>query len=997
MIKHLIQKPVGVLTATLGVLILGFICYFSLPTSLLPPIENPKIVIFSECQNYSSLEMESKIAKPIRDQLGSLTKLNEISSVSRTGQTEVSIEFKYGTDLSLKFLEVNERLDMLLSRFPKTIKRPIVIKNNPSNIPIFQLNVVPNKNLPASKFTEISNFVEKVLIRRIEQIPEIAMVDVTGLSRRSINIQPKYNLLRSLGVEYDILFDAIGSKLITFGDVNVKNGNFEYLLKSSKEEISKLNIENTVVSIGSRIFKLSDLADVSEFEESNHGRFISNGIRSFNLSVLKQPDGKISDLEEKLEVLLSTLKVEYPDIEIFKSQDQLKLLKYSISNLWQDLILGGVFAVVVMLIFVRKVKSAILIALSIPSSLIISQLLFYVFNLSINIISLGGLILGLGMVIDNSIVVIDSINEFTNRNLIARNAAADGVASIIRPLITSILTNCAVFLPLILIGGIAGAIFYDQALSVIIGVCSSLFVSVFLLPVLFTVIYKSKTDFVLPSYINFTKFYDKTLSFSFRRPFVIIGIVLSIIICGFIAFKHLPKQKFPKITKKGIEITIDWNEMISVDESTKRLNLVCANARNLVNQIDFWVGEQQYVLSRNVVKSTECKIYVKSENLNKLQDACRLIGINATSNFPRAVVRSEYQKNTFDYIFPDDKYQVLLKIQNKHDLQLPEVKVSSSVIRYLQESYDYNFDKVRTERTAYLHLDFERMAHYGVSKVLIERELVDAFGERNIESDTQGAKVVNVAELDKLSLREIIDGKYLTIDNSPVNLGQFIKLTFSDEYAEITSGIKGPYFQIGINSEQNSFSVSKLSSRITKEFPDLNIEYAGSLLKNDQLIIEMIKVLAISIILLYFILASQFESFVQPLFVLLELPIAFSGSLITLYLAGDTINLMSMIGIIVMSGLIINDSILKIDAINQYRKNGFDVKQAIYRGGHQRLKPIIMISLVSIGTLLPTIIMSDIGSELQRPLALTLIGGMFFGMFVSLFFLPLVYSYVYKK
>jgi multidrug efflux pump subunit AcrB len=299
-----------------------------------------------------------------------------------------------------------------------------------------------------------------------------------------------------------------------------------------------------------------------------------------------------------------------------------------------------------------------------------------------------------------------------------------------------------------------------------------------------------------------------------------------------------------------------------------------------------------------------------------------------------------------------------------------------------------------------LTIDAAKAAEYGLNSEIIAISIKKELQQQklgNFQATESTIPIVLTAK-NFTSIRNMLDQTFIKgKEKQEIPLSAIIKISYQQDYKYITAGFYGEYYPLNINSE-NAKNDLKIVQPILKTFEkDIDINISGSFLNNQALLDDMFTILLVSILLLYFILAAQFESLIQPLFILIELPIAISGALIFLYFGGGSINLMSMIGIVVMSGLVINDSILKIDAINQLRKQGIPLMQAIFEGGHKRLRPILMISFTSIGVLCPTLFMQDLGSELQKPLVLTLIGGMIIGLLVSLFFVPIIYWWLYKN
>ena len=1008
MIRFLVGKPIGVLISFVAALLLGITAYLLLPTSLLPNIGVPKMMVKVNAANYAANEVEQRLITPIRNSLQQMHGLNEIESTSSEGKGIIRLSLEHGTNTDMGFVEINEKVDMAMNQLPKEIDRPLVSQVDIGDIPIFNLNIISqSKNLSDERLAEISNFAREIIRRRIEQLPEVAMVDITGYTQPEIRVIPKVGYLSALGIDNKLFLQAFQENKVNMGSILVKDGQYQYFLKFSNELQSLSSIENTPLNIAGRLFKLADLAEIRYANTTSRGSFFSNGQRAVNLKIIKQSGAKIDDLKKSMDVLLQHLKYDYPNINFEISQDQTILLNSSINNLWQDLILGGTLAFLMMLVFIRKVRSAILIGITIPLTLGISQLGFHLAGLSLNIVSLGGLILGLGMIIDNSIVVIDNISCYYKNGMDLTEACVYGTNEVVRPLITSVLTNCAVFVPLIFMSGLAGAIFYDQALSIIIGILTSLLVSIILLPPLYKLIYswrnEQKKEFEISACINVTHWYEYVFKKVFAYPVIACCFVGVLFISAVLLFNLLNKERVPPITRYASDIFIDWNENISVAENEDRIQTLISGIGKGVAETDAWIGEQQFMLPQDNEQSlSQAKLYIRVKQASDLGAFTQKISNLCREKYPTALLKIKASKNAFEELFASEQAVLRLNVSDKNGRAMPTIKQAEIFVDSLKNIIpDTDINPVAAYQKITLKINTERALRYQLEVADITERITEILKPTIIDNfqNAQALVPIVLANDSFASINDMLLQSFIrTPANTEIPLSFLVRARKEMDYKYITAGIQGAYYPIDIHTERPEQHLAKIKNLANQPFSKMfSVTYTGSYFQNKRLLKEMANILAVSVLLLYFILAAQFESLIQPLFILVEIPVALSGAFIFIYIANNSINLMSMIGIIIMGGLIINDSILKMDAINQLRKQGVPLLEAIVEGGHKRLKPIIMISLTSIGALLPTLFMSDLGSELQRPLALALIGGMLVGMFVSLFFVPLLYWFIYKR
>ena len=464
MIKFLIQRPIAVLMAFTACFIIGLVTYSTLPISLLPNIAIPEITIQVSAANTSARELENTIVKPLRSQLIQVSTLKDIHSESRDGAGIIRLSFDFGTNTDLAFIEVNEKIDAAMNYLPKETERPKVIKASATDIPVFYLNLTLKNDSAYSitgqqSFLDLCEFAESVIKRRIEQLEEVAMVDVTGLVERQVQIVPDEDMLSMLGISIEDIESTLAANNVEPGSMTVRDGYYEYNIKFSTLLRTAEDVENIYLRKGDRIVQLKDFCRVNIVPVKEKGVSVSNGKRAVTLAVIKQADENMDKMKKSLVETMEYFQRVYPDIDFSISRNQTELLDYTISNLQQNLSLGFLFICLVAVLFLGDVKSPLV-------SIVISFVFFYLCNMSLNIISLAGLILALGMMIDSSIIVTENISQYRERGYSLRRACITGTSEVVTPMLSSSLTTIAVFAPLIFMSGIAGAIFYDQAFSV---------------------------------------------------------------------------------------------------------------------------------------------------------------------------------------------------------------------------------------------------------------------------------------------------------------------------------------------------------------------------------------------------------------------------------------------------------------------------------------------------------------------------------------------------
>lgn len=1026
MINFLIHRPVAVLMAFTAFFILGIITYLNIPVSLLPDIAIPEISIRISGKNTSARELENTVVAPIRRQLLQVGKLRDMQSETRDGSAIVHLSFEYGTNTDLAFIEVNEKIDAAMDQLPREIDRPQVVKASATDIPVFNLNLTLKneaayqKNDDEEEFMDLSEAAESVIKRRIEQLPQVAMVDMTGLVHKQIVVIPDQNLLETTGITQSEIGSILQNNNIEPGKMTVKDGYYEYSIAFSTVLRSIEDIQNIYIRKNERIFQLKDLAVVKLVPETETGFAFYNGKRAISMGIIKQADENMKNMQSALDGVINDLKKSFPEVEFNISQSQTQLLDYTISNLQQNLILAFLFVCLVSFFFLNDVKSPFIIGLSMFVSLIISLLFFYLCHVSLNVVSLTGLILALGNMIDSSIVVTDNISQYRKRGLSIDNACVKGTNEVIAPMLSSSLTSISVFFPLIFLSGIAGAIFSDQAFSVLVGLMVSYLTGIMLLPVLYKIFYSLKT----PGFLSklsllkekihsesssresiLQKGYHWGIGWIFRHKTLTTVIMIVVLPLCVGSFSWIRKEKMPDISQNELLVYIEWNENIHIGENRNRSEAFIESIRPKIVENNVLVGEQQYVLNRERQRSiSETEIYLKVPQPKDLKGIKQTIETYFQKNYPGASVSFAPTGTLFEKIFVTGEADLTAEYYTKN----PNVAVTPEAIKGiaagLRQQTGFTSSIPSFQKQLDLRIDREKLLLYHVSYDEVYQALQAGFRANEIttlRSFQQYLPIMLGSEASKV--KEVIDNTFVYTSNEEqgrkiqVPLSAFVSLSPSEDLKSIVAGRNGEYIPFHFYETGNPEKIVETVKAGNKEEEDWEVDFSGSFFSNKKMLGELLVILFVSILLMYFILAAQFESFIQPLIVLLEIPIDITAALLLLMALGHSLNLMSAIGIVVTCGIIINDSILKVDVMNQLRKSGMPLMEAIHEAGRRRLNAILMTSLTSVVCMVPLLFGHDLGSELEKPLALATIGGMAIGTPVSLFVVPLVYWWIYRK
>ena len=1019
MVKFLLQRPIAVLMAFTACFIVGLVTYFTLPVSLLPDIAIPQITVQVSGENSSARELENTVVAPVRRQLLQVSGLREIKSETRDGAGIIRLEFDFGVNTDLAFIEVNEKIDAAMNSLPKEAERPKAIKASATDIPVLYLNMTLKDNrayeeIDEEQFLTLCELAENVVKRRIEQLPEVAMADITGIPGRMLQIVPNQEKLSITGITIADIENALAANNVEPGSMLVRDGYYEYNIRIATLLRTLEDVENIHIRKGDRLMQLKDLCKVAIVPQKEQGLSVAGGKRAVTLAIIKQSDENMDEMKAKLKETTDYFAKLYPDIDFQVCRNQTELLDYTISNLQDNFTIGFLLIFLVAIYFLGDVRSPIVIGLSMTVSVVVTFFLFYFFEVSFNVISLSGLILAVGMMIDNSIIVTENISQYREKGYSLKRACAAGTTEVITPMLSSSLTTIAVFVPLIFMSGIAGAIFMDQAFSIAAGLLISYITGIMLLPVLYLLFYRMGirgNGFLSKRFDNNLKndwlerAYNGGIDWVFSHKKLSIGMTLATLpVCVFFFF-YLEKERMPEIEQNELVMRIEWNENIHVDENHQRVNALMKQTDGQVLEHTAYVGMQDYILNGGSELSvTEAELYFKTEKPDGIPPLQELLTKEVKAKYPLAVLTFSPPETIFEKLFVTGEADIVAQLHPKNRTQAPDATVLQQLEKDIMQRTGLTTEGIAFRNQMNLVVDKERLLLYNVAYNELTRVLRTAFKENKVSTlrSYQQYLPIGIAGEER-TINDIL-GTTL-VETQPDSKGQInhiplsslVKVVASEDLKSITAGKNGEYIPVSFFEVEDAPQLMEDVKQTIREKDGWEVDFSGSFFSNEKMIGELTVILFVSILLMYFILCSQFESFLQPLIVLVEIPIDIAFALTSLWLFGHTLNLMSAIGIIVTCGIVVNDSILKIDSINELRKKGTPLFEAIHTAGIRRLRPIIMTSLTTIMAMVPLLFSSDMGSELQKPLAIAMVGSMLLGTLVSLFIIPLIYWFIYRK
>lgn len=991
MLQFLIHRPIAVILSFLAGAILGTLFLFRTPISLLPAIPIPEISVQINSPNIPASDLEKIAVQKIRQSLLQVNHLRDIESRTSFGTAYIDLKLEYGSDINLATIEVNEKIDQIVGQLPNDLERPIVTKANPSDIPIFYLNVFQNEE--GDRFDmALSEWAQDILVRRLEQLSAVAFVDISGYHKSRISIIPYEASLKRHNLGLPDLEAALKQQNIKPNQFAFKDGQYQYQVEIRSNLKSVEEIENIRIRVGNQLIKIKEVADVFLSPEEREGKHLFNGHEALSLSIHKKNDAQLFALEKSVEELLNTLRDEEPNLSFVLTNNQSQLLRISIENLQFSLVFGALFAMLVMFMFYKDWKLAALIIITVPVSFLLVFLGFYLSGISINILSLAGLILGVGLMLDNAIIVIDSIHQNLAIHQASDSAIIFGANEVIRPLISSTLTTCSVFVPLIYLNGIAGALFFDQALSISIALASSLLVSYFLLPILCRLIIKEKTyaeggDLYL--------IFQKSIDFLLRHRLLSVLLLFILLLSVYFPISQLSIAALPPIKNTSFELKLDWNEPIQLEEHNFRIQKLIQSLDSIHHISDAFLGKQQFLWNLKHLTTSQASIrffYDDSELTNQLQQ-------KITTHFyeyPYCDFSFHATENIFDRLFRPNRPDLVAHLTTSRAGETLGVGDINYLRTYLDKNkiegiYPSTIEEINI---TILH---DRAMHYDLDPTKIIYHLKALLNDNIISNLYSSNEVIPIQLISKnQSFFKKLESAMLQNKNGQwLNLVNFIKIDRSQKRKEIVADKTGEILPLYFKK----FDLNTINSiqELTEQGNQYLASFKGQYFENQVLRSEFIWISVVSVVLLYLILAAQFESLLQPLIVLISVPIGIVGALFSLWVFGQSVNIMAIIGIIVMVGIDVNDSILKIDMINRSYRKRPNIIAAIHEGGKRRVKPIIMTSVTTIFAMIPVLFSQGLGGELQKPLAIALIGGLTVGTLSSLYVIPLIYTLFHKR
>ncbi len=1024
--KFSINRPVTTIMVFAGIILFGFISLTRLPQELFPPITYPQLTVVTTYENAAPEEIETLITKPVEEAIGTVSGLRRLKSVSREGLSLVIAEFGWAQNMDFAALRMREKIDLIKERLPRESQEPLVMKYNPFELPIMTLSVTGDR--PAQDIREISR---RIIKDELEKIEGVASATISGGLEREIVVEVDRGRLQAQKVPLLSVARSVADANLNYPAGTIKESFYEYLIRTLGEfehvdEIQEIAVKvekediltsteepEEGISKSKRLVLLKDVGSVFDTVKERTSYSRHNGEENISISVQKQAQANTLQVVNRVKAALTDIRAEIPnDIEIKVVYDQSKFIKDSINGVRDAAIMGGVLAFLVLLLFLRNVRSAAIVTISIPISVVAVFTLMYMGGLSINMMSLGGLALGVGMLVDSAIVVLENISRHKEKGTPVGDAVVVGASEVSNAITASTLTTIVVFFPMIFVVGIAGQLFKQLAFTVIFALIASLFVALTLIPLLSSM--KSKKGNVQAPQKEFAlaRLYETMLLKFLKHKKQGLLTVLLIFLGSLLLFIPLDKELMPKTDQGQFVIKLDLpsgTRLKITDTLAKKIEKYLSELP-YVREVTSIVGSTRGREAKDVLQrlsSNQAEIRVNLKRKRKIKTA------RAVQDVKSAISRLDTGGANIEYILQESVFRAAIEesapviVEIKGENMPILIKIAKNLMRKIEKIrgiYGVKTDMPKPSPETKIFVDKDRASIYNLSvadiaqtaQIAMKGYVASQLKEKGQEIDIR----VRMREIDRMNFKKLSRLRIHAPNDETVPLFTVARFARGKGPSEIKRLDQERTIIISANIYRRAFKdITRDINRAIKKLDipeDFTIKLAGESEEMSQSFKSLRFALIFSILLVYMIMAAQFESFWQPFIIMVTVPLAIIGVLTALFITGTSVNVVALLGIIMLGGIVVNNGIVLIDYLNLLRANGKSVEEATIEASKARLRPILMTALTTILGLFPMAIAIGEGSELRSPLAISVIGGLLVATFLTLWVIPALYLLSYE-
>lgn len=1047
------ERRVTIVMLMVAIALFGMVSLSRLKLNLLPDISYPTVTVRTELTGAAPVEVENLLTKPIEEAVGVIRNVRLVRSVSRSGQSDVTLEFLWGTDMDVAGVDVREKLDILT--LPLEASRPLLLRFDPSSEPIMRLGLLyaesadTNKETAEARLKALRRLAEDRIKTDLEAQEGTAAVKVSGGLEDEIEIRVDQQKLSQLGISIDQIAARIRAENVNLSGGRLEEGNQRFLVRTLNEFQTVDEIRDAIVAyVAERPVYLRDVATIERGYKEREAITRVRGRESVELGVYKEGDANTVQVASRIAARLEAAGDSLPeDIELITIYDQSKFISAAVDDVKNAAFLGGIIAIIVLYGFLRDSRATAITGIAIPVSVIGTFMLMYLNDVSLNIMSLGGIALAVGMLVDNSIVVLENIVRKKEQGEGIVEAAQNGTSEVAGAVAAATLTTIAVFFPMVFISGIAGQLFRDQALTVTFALAFSLLVALTLIPMLASLgadnRYHNLSETTPAGW--FTRgvaFIVRMLAYGFtgvkwafwvilwvpswllQRLYRLIAAVypgllrwslqhrLAIILGATLIFAStmslLPRlgtELIPQLSQGEFDVDLrlaPGAPLAETDRAIQAAQRATAGVDDVA--LDYSVAGTGNRLDANPVDA--------GENTGTLSIALNPGAGRAEENATMDAMRAALAR------LPGVQYEfsrpALMTFASPLQIEIAGfdldglARVSGLIVQEMSASDRFTDIKTTVERgnpEIQIVFDQERAAKLGLAvRDIADRVVANVRGELATRYTWRDKKIdvlVRSVDTRRSSIEEVRRLIVNPASDRPVPLDAVADIRVAYGPAEIRRVAQERVAIITANVAYGDLGAAAIEAgSIINRTPlpnGITALVSGQSEEMQESFQSMQFALALAIFLVYLVMASQFESLIHPFVILFTIPLALVGAVLALFITGTTINIVALIGVIMLAGIVVNNAIVLVDLINQLRAQGVDRFEAIMEAGSARLRPILMTSLTTALGLLPMAIGFGEGSEVRAPMAITVIGGLLVSTFLTLVVIPVVYSLLDRK
>ncbi|MDE6106178.1 MAG: efflux RND transporter permease subunit [Bacteroidales bacterium] len=1016
--KSAVNKPVTTMMVFTAIILFGLYSMTKIPIDLYPDMEMPAISVMTVYAGANAADIEENITKPIENSLTTVDKLKEISSTSKDNLSIVSLEFEWGSDLDVATNDIRDALEMVLSDLPDDCERPTIYKFSTSMMPIIFYTITADES-----YNGLEKLIDDKVVNSLNRVDGIASVFLSGAPERVVYVDVDAKKMDAYHLTIEGIGNVIAAANVDMPAGSVRMGRTDYQLRVEGEFDESDEIRNLVVgSINGRNIYVKDVATVNDTLKDVTIAERSNGKPGLRMMVMKQSGANTVAVAKGVKARLDELRPTLPpDVKIMEVYDSSTFIKQSIGNLSSTLLFALLFVTLVVLFFLGRWRATFIIVLTIPISLIVSLIYLALTGSSINIISLSSLSIAIGMVVDDAIVVLENITKHIERGARPREAAIYATNEVWVSVIVTTLVIVAVFLPLTTLSGMAGIMFKELGWIVTITVCTSTAAAISLTPMLSSKLLRLRDKdaklrgfsalharFIEPGLNRLDVFYERLLRKALNNKKKIVVISVICVIASFYLFKFVGMDFMPQSDESRFTATIELGTGLRVEETlatTEKLEKLLEERYPEVTVISSSTGADDEGGFSALFGNNGTNTISLTVRLKDLKDRDRSVFEIAEdfrgqlAAFPEII---DYTVSTQGTGGGGQKNNVSIEIYG-FDLNATN-RVAEDVKRvaaHVKGARDIEISRKKDKPELQINLDKEKLAQHNLTTATVAAALrnrvagftCSKFRELGDEYDI----IVRLEEDYRNKIESLEDISLQAPD------GAIIKL---DELGDVREYWGPPNIErkrrervVKVDVTPVGVSLGELAAGLKSAIEaevdvpgDIMIVYAGAFEDQQETFGNMVVLLLLIVMLVFVVMASQFESFSKPFIIMMAIPFSFTGVVLALLMTGTTLNMIAALGAILLVGIVVKNGIVLVDYINLMRDRGLELNEAIALSGRSRLRPVLMTTATTILGMLPMALSVGEGSEMWTPMGITVIGGLTVSTVITLIIVPVLYA-----